>query len=77
MLWLFFNLLTLDDKYSLGNREKLSQPIEMQLSKKPQIFSHFFSAFLKSTFDFEHFEKKDDPDSFCISETVDWERCGR
>ena len=30
----FFNKLTFDDKYSLGNGENLQQPIQMQLSKK-------------------------------------------
>ena len=72
----FFNLLTLDEKYSLGNRENLLQPIQIQLSKKRQIFSDFFTAFLKCTFDFDHFENKDDPHSLCISEIVEWERCG-
>ena len=71
----FFNLLTLDEKYSLGNRENLLQPIQIQLSKKRQIFSDFFTAFLKSTFDFEHFENKDNPHSLCISGIIDWERC--
>ena len=47
----FFNLLTLDDKYSLGNRENLLQ------SGTTDLFG-FFAAFLKSTFDFELFEKK-------------------
>ena len=48
----FFNWLTLNDKYCLGDRENLLQPIQMELSKKRQIFSHFSNAFLKSTFDF-------------------------
>ena len=30
----------------------------MQLSEKPEIFSPFFIAFLKSALNFEHFEKK-------------------
>ena len=30
----------------------------MQLSKKQKGFSQFFSKFLKSTLNFEHFEKK-------------------
>ena len=30
----------------------------MQLFKEPKSFSPFFTAFLKSTFNFEHFEKK-------------------
>ena len=72
----FFNLLTLNDKYSLGNRENVRQPTQMQLSKNRQLFSQFFTAFVKSAFNFEHFEKKNDPHSLCISETIDWERCG-
>ena len=32
----------------LRNRGKLTQPIQMQLSKKQKAFSKFFSAFLKS-----------------------------
>ena len=39
------------------------QPIQMQLSKKPKFFSQFYTAFHKSTFNFEHFEKKDEPHS--------------
>ena len=35
--------------------------------KKLQMFSQFFTAILKSTFNFEHFEKKRDPHSVCIS----------
>ena len=69
----FFNLLTLDDKYSLGNREILTQPIQTELCKKREIFSHSLSAFLKSTYDFGHFEKRDDPHSLCISEIIDWQ----
>ena len=72
----FLNLLTLHDKYSLGNRENLRQTIQMQLSKKRQIFSRFFTAFLKCRFDFEHFEKKGDPHNLRISEIIDWETCG-
>ena len=70
----FFNLLTLDDKYSLGNRENLTQPIQTQLSKERLIFPNFLTAFLKYTFDFEQFEKKEDPHSLCISKIIDWER---
>ena len=32
----------------------------MQLSKKQKILSGFWALFLKSTSDFEHFEKKND-----------------
>ena len=49
--------LTVDDKYSLPNRDNLTQPILMELSKKPKHFWKIFSAFLKSRPIFEHFEK--------------------
>ena len=40
----------------------------MQFSQKQKTFSTFFAEFLKSKFNFEHFEKKGDPDIFYISE---------
>ena len=58
-----FKILTADDKYSLLNREKLTQPIQMQLCNKQKTFPNFFGEFLKSRLDFEHFFKKDDPHS--------------
>ena len=67
ILGLFVNTLTDDDKYSLLYRDNLTQPIQILLSQKPKTFSEFFSAFLKSTLNFEHFQKKDDPHSPCIS----------
>ena len=50
-------------KYSVLNRDNLAQPIQMQLSRKQKTFSEFFSAFLKSSLNFEHFQKKDDSHS--------------
>ena len=47
MLILFFDTMTLDDNYSLRKRKNLSQPIQMQLSKKQKQFSRFFAPFLK------------------------------
>ena len=61
VLRLFVNTLSAVDKYSLANRDNLTQPIQMQLSQKEKTFSNFFSAFLKSSLNFEHFLKKDDP----------------
>ena len=55
------NTLNADSKYSLLNRDNLTQPIQMQLSPKQKAFSQFFSAFLKSSLKFEYFLKKDDP----------------
>ena len=49
------------------------QTIQVHLSQKQKIFSEFFSAILKSILNFEHFQKKDDPHSFCISKITDTE----
>ena len=43
----------------------------MQLSEKQKTFSKFFAAFLKSKLNFEQFERKGEPLSFCISEITD------
>ena len=58
ILRLFVNTLTDDDKYSLLYRDNLMQPIQIPLSQKQKTFSQFFSAFLKDTLSFEHFQKK-------------------
>ena len=55
---LFLNTLTDDDKYSLLYGDNLTQPIQKLFSQKEKTFSHFGSAFLKSTLNFEHFQKK-------------------
>ena len=52
--------MTADDRYSLLNRDKLTQPIPTQLSQKKKTFFEFFLQFSKSTLNFEHFQKKDD-----------------
>ena len=68
ILRLFVNTLTADDKYSLLNRDSLTQSIQTLLSQKEKTFSLIFFSFLKSTLNFEHFQEKDDPHSQCISE---------
>ena len=49
MIWkisrLFPNTLKADGKYSLFNRDKLTQPIQMQLSEKQKKFLNFFAHF--------------------------------
>ena len=47
ILRLFVDTFTSYDKYSVLNREYLTQPIHMQLFQKQNTFSEFFSAFLK------------------------------
>ena len=71
MLWLFVNTFTADDKYSLLNRDNFVSQIQMELSQKRKSFSEYFSAALKSRLNFEHFKKKVDPHSYCISEITD------
>ena len=55
---LFLKTLTDDDKYSLLYRDNLTQPIQIRFSEKQKTFSDFLTAFLKSTLNFEHFQKK-------------------
>ena len=55
MLRLVVNTFTADEKYSLFNRNNLTQPIQMQLSQKQKIFSAIFFPFLKSILNFDHF----------------------
>ena len=64
---LFVKKLTPDEKYSLVNRDKVKQPIQILLSEKQKSFSQFFSSFLKSTLNFEPCRKKDETHSRCIS----------
>ena len=71
---LFPNTLSGDGKYSLFNRDNLTQPIQMQLSRKQKTFSEFFCAFLKSTLNFEHSQKKDDSHSWGISKITESEK---
>ena len=48
----------------------------MQVYWKQKTFSHFFSAFLKSSLNFEYFLKKDDAHSWCISDITELEKPG-
>ena len=63
ILRLFVNTLTVDDKHYLLNRDNLTEPIQMQLSKIQKSFSEIFFAFLKFILNFKHLPKKDDPDN--------------
>ena len=68
---LFPNTVSADGKYSLFNKDNLTQPIQIELSRKQKTFSKYFSAFLKFNLKFEHIKEKDDPHSWCISEITD------
>ena len=68
--------MSADAKYSPLNRDNLTQPIQMQLSRKQKAFSEYFCAFLKSSLNFEHFQKKDDCHSWGISKITESEKQG-
>ena len=76
VLRLFVNTLTAAGKRFLLNRDNLRQPTQMQLSQKQKPFSQFVAAILKSRLKFEHFQKKDYPHSWYISEITDSENRG-
>ena len=44
--------------------------------RNKKLFLIFFFAFLKLSFNFEHFPKKDDPHSWCIFEVTDSQKHG-
>ena len=73
---LFINTLSADGRYSLFNRDNLTQPIQMILSRKQKTFSEFFPVFFKSSSNFEDFLKKDDSHSWCISKITESEKQG-
>ena len=77
ILGLLVNTLAADERYPVLNRDNLMILFQMQLPQKKKTFSQFFAAFLKSRFNFEYFEKKDDPHSFCIFEITDSENLAR
>ena len=68
--------MTANYEYSRRNRENLPLSIQMQLSEKQKLFCCIFIAFLESTLNCEHFEKKkkDEPHILRISEVIDSER---
>ena len=56
--------------------QNFPQQIKEPLSQKRKNFSEFFIAFLKSTSNVEHFEKKDESLSLSSSAVIDSERGG-
>ena len=70
------NTLTAEYTYSGRNMQTLKQQVQTPLSLKQKIFSGFFIAFLKSTWNGEHFEKKEESSSLSISENIDFKRGG-
>ena len=74
ILGLLVKKLTSDYVYSRNNTDKSPLPIQMQLTGKLQTFSLFFIAILQLALNFKHFEIKDEPHGYSISEVIDSER---
>ena len=68
--------MTAEYTYSLRNMQTFTQHIQTQLSFKQKTFSEFFIAFLKSTWNGEHFQEKEESSSLSISEIIDARRGG-
>ena len=76
MLILFVNTLTAEYTYSRRNMQTFTQQVQTPLFLKQNTFSRFFLAFLKSTWNVEHFQKKGESSSLSISEIIDSKRRG-
>ena len=58
ILGLVANILSANDKYPVLNRDNLMIRIQMELYQKQKKFSVYFVPYLKSSWNFEYFEKK-------------------
>ena len=76
ILELFVNTLTAGYTYSRRNMQTFTQKVHTPLSLKQKSFSGFFIAFLKSTWNGEYFQKKEESSSLIISEIIDSKRGG-
>ena len=73
---MFRNTLTANDNYPVQDCENLPSPIQMSLSLERNFFSDLFVPFLESTSNFKHFEKKDDHQTYFISDINECEKLG-
>ena len=69
-------MLTPEYTNSRRNMQTLTQQVQKPLSLKKKTFSGFFFPFLKSTWNGEHSQKKEESSSLSISEIIDSERGG-
>ena len=76
ILGLFVNTLTAEYTYSRRNMQTFTREVQTPLSLKQKIFSGFVIAFLKSTSNEEHFQKKGESSSLIITEIIDYKRGG-
>ena len=76
MVGLFVNTLTAEYTDSRRNMQTFKQKFQTPLSLKQKTFSGFIIAFLKSTWNGKHFQKKGESSSFSISEIINSKRGG-
>ena len=76
ILGLFVNTLTAEYMYSDRNTQTFTKQVPTPLSLKQKTYSGFFIAFLKSTWNGEHFQKKEESSSLSISDIIDSKRGG-
>ena len=71
---MFAKTFTADDKYSFRIMQNFLQQLQTLLSEKRNTFSGFFIEILKSVWNLQHFEKKDESPSLIISGIIvsDW-----
>ena len=72
----FVNTLTAEYTYFGRNMNILTQQVQTPLSLKQKTFSACFIAFLKSTWNGKHFQKKGESSSLSISEIIESKRGG-
>ena len=75
ILALFVNTFTDGAKYSLLNRDNLLQHLQKQYFQKQNTVSEFLTALFKSKFNFEHFQKIDQPHRWCILQLTYSKQC--
>ena len=73
---MFRSTLTANDNYPVQDCWNLSSSIEMHLYLKPKIFSDLIVPFLESTSNFKYFEKRDDHQTYFISDINECEKLG-
>ena len=74
IFWQFFITLTPDDRYSRHNMQIFWQHLQRSLSQKWKSFCRLLIAFLKSSLNLEHSEKKEEYRSLIITEIIASER---
>ena len=68
--------MTAEYTYSRRDMQTFTQQVHTPLSWKQKTFSGSFIAFLKFTWNGEHFQKKGESSSLSISEIIDSKRGG-